>query len=251
MQELATPWTHWLWKSSPGGRALLADYFEAHGDEDYGGMTMSHIDGSHPFNLAFIVLLTSGPGQPNEFQGGVIEAEVLQHARTLGGSQPDDNAVPGVSPTWQETYAYAQRGQAIPVPYHDVKVSDEAKLTAMTDAYQAWRPGELSPDELPDVRDVFPDDVERQAELGFTTTPGLSGEEVLVQACAQCHNDRMDQTLSRASFHVDLPRLTRAQKEAAIARLNLPATDPSAMPPRRIRYLTDDAKKRLIRVLEK
>ena len=251
MQELSPPWTHWLWKSSNGGRALLADYYEAHEDESYGGMPADVIDGSHPGNLAMVVLLESGEVQPNEFYGGVIEGEVLLHAKALGGGQPQDNRVPGQSATWDAAYAKAQRGEAIPVPYHDVKVSDETKRRAMTEAYLAWRRGELEVGELPDIRDVFPDDAALQAEMGFTTAPGLSGEDVLVQACAQCHNDRLDQGISRAAFHVDLEKLTRGQKDAALARLKLPATDARAMPPRRTRYLSDEAKDRLMKVLAK
>jgi len=251
MQERLTPWTHWLFKSSPGGRALLADYFDAHGDESYGGMPANLIDGSHPGNLATVVTLGGGKDQPNEFEGGVIEAEVLQHARALGGDQPVDNSVPGESPTWDEAYAKAERGEVIPVPYHDVKVSDPVKLAAMTEAYLAWRRGELEPGEMPDIRDVFPDDLQRLSEMGFTTTPGLSGEEVLVQACAQCHNTRLDQTISRAGFHVGLSELTRGQKDKAIERLQLPGTDVHAMPPRRTRFLSREAREQLIQLLRK
>lgn len=249
MQELLTPWTHWLWKSSLGGRTLLVDYFDAHGDEVYGGMPADLIDGSHPGNLATVVTLAGGEEQPNAFQGGVIEAEVLLHARELGGDQPADNSVPGKSPTWEAAHRTAQRGEAIPVPYHDVKVSDPAKLTEMREAYLAWRRGELEPGELPDIRDVFPDDLQRLSEMGFTTTPGLTGQEVLVQACAQCHNGRLDQTLSRAGFQVELSKLTRAQKDTAIERLELPGTDLYAMPPRRLRFLSEQARERLIELL--
>jgi hypothetical protein len=251
MQERLTPWTHWLWKSSLGGRVLLADYFDAHGDEPYAGMPSASIDGSHPGNLAALLAFSGKHEQPNEFAGGVIEAEVLLHARELGGDQPHDNSVPGASPTWDAAYERALRGEAIPVPYHDVKVSDETKLAAMTEAYLAWRRGELEPGELPDIRDVYPDDPLRQAEMGFTTLPGLSGEEVLVQACSQCHNARLDPSISRAAFHTDLDSLARGQKDTAIERLKLPATDPKAMPPRRIRYLSDEARERLIELLER
>jgi hypothetical protein len=159
--------------------------------------------------------------------------------------------VPGQSPTWDEAYERALRGEAIPVPYHDVKVSDPAKLMAMTEAYLAWRRNELDPGELPDIRDVYPDDPVLLAEMGFTTLPGLSGEEVLVQACAQCHNARLDPSISRAAFHTDFESLARGQKDTAIARLRLPATDPKAMPPRRIRYLSDEAREALIELLER
>jgi hypothetical protein len=57
-------------------------------------------------------------------------------------------------------------------PYHDVKVSDPAKLARMTDAYRAYRRGELDRSLLPDIRDVLPDDPQRLAEMGLMTEPG-------------------------------------------------------------------------------
>lgn len=252
MQELFSPWTHWLWRSSLGGRALMEDYFAAHGDEIYGGMPAAQIDASHPGNLTTVVVFSGGGDeQPNAFEGGVIEAEVLLSARERGGMQPEDNAVPGESPTWRAIYERARAGEAIPVPYHDVKVTEAKKLAAMTEAYLAHRRGELAPGELPDIRDVFPDDPKRLAAMGFTTEPGLDGEGVLMQACAQCHNGRLDQSLSRASFDVDLGSLSRAEKDLAIERLRLPGSDPQAMPPRRVRFLSDEARERLIELLRK
>ena len=45
MQEIATPWTHWFFRSSEGGRALLADYLAAKGDETLAGMPAALIRG--------------------------------------------------------------------------------------------------------------------------------------------------------------------------------------------------------------
>jgi len=61
---------------------------------------------------------------------------------------------------------------------------------------------------------------------------------VVLQACGQCHNARLDQTLSRASFRADLDGMTRAAKDTAIARLKLPLRNPLAMPPPLLRVLT-------------
>ena len=99
------------------------------------------------------------------------------------------------------------------------------------------------------MRDVFPDDHALLAEMGMSTEPGLSGEAVLLQACAQCHNDRLDQELSRARFRADLQGLTRAEKELAIARLSLPPNDLLAMPPARFRVLSQEARARAIQAL--
>jgi hypothetical protein len=121
----------------------------------------------------------------------------------------------------------------------------------MTDAYQAYRRGDLDRSDLPDIRDVLPDDPQRLAEMGILTEPGLSGEEVLLQACSTCHNPRLDQDLSRARFRADLAGVSRAEKKLAIARLELPEDDPRAMPPPRLRKLTAEARKRAIEVLRR
>jgi hypothetical protein len=252
MQEFTTPWTHWLFKSTRGGRALLADYSAAHGDEVYGGMPPRLLERCHPGNAAMMVTL-SNPliQQPNVFVSEAIEDEVMKSAAMFGGNQPEDNSVPGDSPTWRRLYDSAERGEAIPPPYFDVKVTDPAKLSAMTEAYQAYRRGDLDQAALPDVRDVFPDDPATQAELGFSTRPGLPAERVLTQACTQCHNDRLDQSLSRARFNVDLSKVSRAERDMAIARLRLPASDAHAMPPRRLRTLSPQAVAGLVTLLER
>jgi mono/diheme cytochrome c family protein len=250
MQELTTPWTHWLFKSSRGGQALIADYTAAHGDEVYAGMPADRITASHPENLSMLVILDdlAGP-QPNEFDSTTIEGDVMQSASSLGCNQPEDNSVAGDSATWRRAYEATKRGDAIPVPYLDVKVTDAAKLAAMSQAYAAFRSGTLAAVDLPDIREVFPDDPLRLAEMGFASEPGLAAAQVLTQACAQCHNDRLDQALSRARFNVDLSRLSRVEKDLAIARLNLPASSLAAMPPRRVRTLGAEARTALIALL--
>jgi mono/diheme cytochrome c family protein len=251
MQELETPWTHWFFRSNEGGRALLADYFAARGDEPYAAMSADQIDNTHPGNLAMLAIFSGADEQPNQFESQLIEDEVRTSAAELGGAQPIDNSVPGESPTWHALYKSAQRGDAIAVPYHDVKVTDPDKLALMTAAYQAYRSGELPREELPDIRDVYPDDPERLAAMGMMTEPGADGETVLLQACSQCHNARLDQRLSRANFRADLEGMSRAAKNAAIERLKLPASDPRAMPPALLRTLTPEARQRAIEALQR
>jgi mono/diheme cytochrome c family protein len=79
----------------------------------------------------------------------------------------------------------------------------------------------------------------------------LSGEEVLIQACSQCHNERLNQQQSRARFRADLNGLSRAEKDAAIARLSLPPNSIHAMPPARLRVLSQEARERAIAALRK
>jgi mono/diheme cytochrome c family protein len=250
MQEFASPWSHWLFGSTDGGRALLEDYRAAKGDEGVGALPLDEIGTRSPGGLQLFV---SGRDhdQPNVFDSETIEREVAQSAAMSGGDQPRDNRVPGTSETWNALYARANRGEAIGVPYHDVKVTDPEKLVRMTDAYQAHRRGELPREALPDLRDIFPDDPARLAEIGIGTTPGASGEDVLMQACSLCHNDRLDQSVSRARFRADLRGLSRAEKDRAIERLMLPANDVRAMPPARLRVLTPAARASAIAALRK
>ena len=84
--------------------------------------------------------------------------------------------------------------------------------------------------------------------MGFTTEPGLDGEGVLRQACGQCHNGRLDPSLSRARFNVNA--LDAEQKGRALARILLPPESPDLMPPARFRTLTDEARTRLLEFLE-
>jgi mono/diheme cytochrome c family protein len=87
--------------------------------------------------------------------------------------------------------------------------------------------------------------------MGLGVEPDLDGKGVLLQACAQCHNDRLDQNLSRARFNTDLENLDRVEKDRAITRLRIPAGEPSAMPPAGFRELSDQARDRLIELLKR
>ena len=250
MQERTFPWTHWFSTGTDGGLTLLNDYFGAKEDEQLAGYTAEQIRSAHPDGIALLADF-HGSREPNEFHTTAIEREVRESAAARGGFQPADNSVPGESATWRSAYERSLRGEAIAVPYHDVKVTDLDKLARMTAAYRAYRAGELDPADLPDLRDVYPDDPEQLAHMGMMTEPGADGEQVLLQACGQCHNDRLDQSLSRANFRADLQGLSRAQKQVAIARLQLPDDHPLAMPPHRLRVLTKEARRRAIEALSR
>ena len=250
MQEFDDPWTHWFFNVTPGGKALVDDYTAARGDETIAGLLRQDIGGISPGGLETVV----GGGdhyQPNMFDSESIEREVKESAELQGGNQPFDNRIPGTSPTWQLAYEASKRGDFIPTPYHDVKVTDAVKLQRATEAYQAYRSGDLPREALPDIRDVFPDDHALLARMGMSTEPGLSGEEVLIQACSQCHNERLNQSLSRARFRPDIASLSRAEKDAAIARLMLPPNSVFAMPPARLRVLSREARERAIEALRR
>src|SRR5213075_105197 len=91
---------------------------------------------------------------------------------------------------------------AIPPPYHDVKVTDAAAVARAADAFAAFRAeenGVLDDGDL-DLRRVFSQDRDVLAGMSHRPKRGLDGRGILVHACAQCHNARLDQTLSRARF---------------------------------------------------
>jgi len=247
MQEIEDPWTHWLHGDRAGGSALLADYQAAHGeDEDYFGIPGSLIRASDGRAMEDLVAGQGFAQQPNVFDSPRIEREVSRSAR----NQPAVNVPRGESPTWQRLYDASVSGRFIPPPYHDVKVTDADKLAFATDAYRKVREGTKPASELPDIRRVFLD----AALEGMTMRPkaGASGQEILVQTCAQCHHPGLDSSLSRARFDVtQLATMPRAMKDAAIARLELPASDRRKMPPSLFRTLPDDARARAIAELRK
>ena len=237
MQELQDPWTHFFRNDTRGGRALLADYTAAHGTvEDYAGIPGPMIDSSDPALLEDLIRDNGFGNQPNEFISDVIENQVRQ---TPG--QPQVNDPPGSSLEWQRIYNNTVLGQFISVPYHDVKITDATKLANMTQAYQSFLNGTLAAANLPDIRDVLLDVGLR--DMGFKVMAGLDGQQIITQACSQCHNSALDQTISRARFNVDLNNmsdtqggvLTGAARDAeiavAIGRLRLTSEDVRKMPP--------------------
>lgn len=244
MQELLVPWTHWMTTVTPGGRALFDDFHAAHDeDETYAGIPGPDLTSSLPAALQAFVSVSGFATQPNQFNGITVENEVVGGNST----QPGNNDVPGVSAAWQQLYESFLSGNAIAVPYHDVKVTDSAKLTDMTAAYKAFTSGAI--DSLPDIRQVLRDD--RIYEIaGIGIDPKLRGAEIVTAACTQCHNSRLNQALSRARFNTDFSRfsdlkggtLTGADRDdelaRAIERVRLPASDIRRMPPQLLRDLT-------------
>jgi hypothetical protein len=237
MQELQDPWTHWFRGDRPGGVALLEDYLHAHGDqEDYFGIPGSLIQSADGRALEDFVTGQGFQNQPNGFDSKQIENEVKQSSK----AQPELNTPIGQSSTWQELYQASASGQFIPVPYHDVKVTDPDKLAFASDEYRKVVDGRSPASGLPDIRRVFLDAA--LPEMSMRPRVGASGKEILVQTCAQCHNSRLDPSISRAHFDVtQLDAMSAAAKAGAIARMKLPASSRQHMPPAMFRTLPDDA----------
>ncbi|HEY1098776.1 MAG TPA: hypothetical protein VGF99_07600, partial [Myxococcota bacterium] len=243
MQELNNPWTHWLASFNDGGRALYADYRAVHGGEQYGGIPGSIIGTSSPI-LVEALIRRSGSAEPFFFDSRIIEDEIVAN----NPAQPEDNSVVGVSPSWTPLYERAVAGLTIPPPFHDVKITDAAKLSSMTQAYRAVVAGTRN--DLPDIRDVFSDAaIEGMSVL---PKPGLDAKGIFAHACAQCHNSKLDQEQSRANFNAfDVDDLTEQQRDVIADRLLLPADNRFRMPPAQFRDLRDDDVQTLLDFLQR
>jgi hypothetical protein len=247
MRELEGPWTHFFMADigqdpgypEPNGVDLTRDYARAKGDEAYAAIPASLLRATAGVTLENFV-----GQQPLLFDSLAISNERWQYVD--GAYLPD----PRRSPTWDRAYAAFQRGEHLALPHYLPRPTDPNKQAQLTAAYQRFRNGELAADALPDLADIFPDDAELRAEIGLQTRPSASPAELLVQACGSCHNDVLDQTISRARFNIDLRRMDRAQLDLAVERLNAPHGAPGRMPPAESRQLDLSGQQRLIAYLQ-
>jgi len=242
MQEIEAPHTHWFSSATTGGQALLADFHAAHGSaEDYGPIPAAMIDKSDPALMAAFITTAGFGDQPNMFHSAAIEQEVAHSAP----GQPSVNIPMGGSSTWTNIYDTATSGRSIAAPYHDVKVTDPAKLADMTAAYQNVLAGGAL---TVDIRDVFYDD--GLADMGFAPQPTWDGRALLVQQCEQCHHSDLDPTITRDHFLVDkLDQMSREEKDVAIARLLTSTQTRLTMPPPLFRTVTGAQRQLMIEVL--
>lgn len=229
MQELALPWEHWF-----RGGPNVQLFERAHANETtYGGRLISDELGASPGSLEQFVLDHGYGPQPNAFDTSTIEGE-------LAGS--------GTSATWQGLYENAITGQAIPPPYYGPDQTDPTRVAAFVDTYLAVSSGAAPASSLPETRSLFLDAV--LPLMSIRPAAGLDGRGTLIHVCSQCHNSRLDQSLSRARFNVmTLDTMSRQEKNLAITRLQLPDDDPGKMPPPRFRTLSSDELGRVIDTL--
>ncbi|HEX5658312.1 MAG TPA: hypothetical protein VFX59_14015 [Polyangiales bacterium] len=251
MRELEFPWTHFFELDDPSysagalpgvrGLDLVRDYNRAKGDEPYAGLAAYTL--RHTFGVLLQNLVARD--QPLLFDAPKIEEERWPF-NEQDGTYP---AAPGASASWEAAYEAFKRGEQLAMPHFDPRPTDAVKQAALTAAYQRFRNGELRADELPDLSDIFPDDPMERARIGLQNEPGATPAQALVQVCAGCHNDVLDQTISRARFNVALARMSAAELEVAIDRLQRDPQAPGAMPPPESRHLDPDARARLITYL--
>jgi hypothetical protein len=248
MRELQSPWTHFFTginsdtdpkylTSGIDGSMLTAQFQKAKGAEPYAGLAFESLQRT----IGFVLQLSVDATQPLLFDAPTIMNERFPY--TEGADWPGP---PQRSATWDAEYAAFKRGEHLALPYFDAVVTDPDKLSRLTDAYQNFLAEKLSPADLPDLSDIFPDDATTRAEIGLQTEPGATPAEALIQACGNCHNDVLDQTISRARFNVAVSRLDHAELEIALDRLTLPDGDPRKMPPAESRQLDSVGRDRLV-----
>jgi hypothetical protein len=250
MRELDGPWTHFFMPDKgsssapePSGVDVLRAYYRAKGNERYGNVPWSAIRATIGATLQNV----AGRPQPVLFDGDAIMNERWPYDKDLEAFP----MTPTPSPTWYREYAAFKRGEHLALPYFAPFPSDPDKLARMTDRYRAFASGQISAEELPDLSEVYPDDPQVCAEIGFQTEPHASPAEALVQACGSCHNDQLDQTISRARFNIDLSRMERSELALAAERVSLPIDDPLHMPPRDFRQLDPAARAPLVEYLKR
>jgi hypothetical protein len=152
----------------------------------------------------------------------------------------------GRSPTWDRAYEGFKLGEHLALPYYDPNPTDPGKLAALTTAYRSYLAGSTTAAELPDLADIFPDDPHVRAEIGLQTEPDATPAETLIQACCPCHNDVLDQSISRAKFNVALSRLDPSELASAADRIGRAGAVAGAMPPPDARQLDPAMRQRLI-----
>ncbi|MDD9944895.1 MAG: hypothetical protein OXU20_27885, partial [Myxococcales bacterium] len=249
MRELEAPWTHFF--SAPAdaegtppavtGEDLADDYVAAHGSEVYAGVPPQLLLSTVGFFLEDAV----PRAQPLLFDAPRIEDE--RWPLGPSGTYPDE---PVRSPTWDRAYEAFGRGEQLALPHYEVRPTDPSKQARLTEAYRAYRDGTLPASELPDLSDIFPDDPVVRAELGLQTEPGTAPADALIQACGTCHNDVLDQSISRARFNIDLARMSKRERAIAIERLQLSPDREGVMPPGEARQLDRRTATSLIEYLQ-
>lgn len=247
MRELSSPWTHFLQPvypqlpddSRPGvrGADLMRDYVAAKADEPYGGFYFSALSPIAPFVLESIV----GVDQPLLFDAPKIDNERWPLDPDTGYPKQ-----PQPSPSWEAAYEAFKRGEQLALPYVEPRAVDVDKQAALSAAYVGHQAGSARAPGLPELSDIFPDDPLVRARIGLQTEPGSDAVEVMIQACGPCHNDVLDQSISRARFNIDLWGLRPDALAVAIERIERGPMEPGVMPPPEARQLDAEGRRRLL-----
>lgn len=221
MQELSSPWTHWLQRGT-ASEVLLDEFLAAHVGEPYAGIPAARIETSNPGGLEFFLRQKEHGDQPNEYPSAQIEGEGPR------------------GPAWQSLHAAAVAGEAISPPYWAVSPFDPAKVADAAERYRGVQAGTRPASDMPDLTDLFLESA--YPDLGFTAAvEATTGTAIVRHRCGTCHNGKFP-GISRNNFDVnDFPdALAPEMKERVRERLRLPATSRLRMPPLLFSELTEE-----------
>lgn len=242
MQELESPWLHWFpqrfVQRTRSDSVLSAQFMDVHATEaQYGGIPISVIQTS----------IDAGSGAQLE---AALRSEGFGQQPNAFDPRIEKEAMNGESPIWQAQFEVARRGEAIAVPYPLVDVTDMSKRTAAARSYVGVVVEGAPRESLLDVRDVLSDDA--LEKLSILPAAGNDGRSILLQMCSRCHDGRAGPELSRSNFNVrELERMSRLEKDTAIARILEPDDSPLKMPPWRSGRLNPVAQGLVIEALSR
>jgi cytochrome c553 len=206
MMQQRPPWTHFF-RDKEAGALLLDRYFTAHPREErYGTIPEGLVE-----HEGFLV-------QPAE-----LPTRDLARAE-MRRSDPHEVR------RYRELQALARAGDLPPIPDARAVFFDTVRADRLAKDYRARakdpRAPVLEPAELHDARALVA--TRRRG------APDASGDELLLAACARCHNDRLDPNLSRARFDATaLDAMPDAELALAVERLAEEPTSALVMPPPR------------------
>ena len=260
MFQLNSMWMHWLydnehfynWTENPTGMGpfhlMLQQYVAAHATNDepygetYGGIPRGAAYASRPKALEELI-------EANGFGNGFDTTAYESNGSETG--LLEDNRARGMflSYLWEEMYELSVQGRMIAPPARGQAPFDAVKLQTAIDGYAAYRNQGAA---FPDLADVF--DEEHLDYFGLRVQAGLSAPEILVQACNQCHHGELNQQISRAAFQIGpmgggdpssalgdhFSLLSVERLERVKERINLPPDHLEAMPPERLRLLSEE-----------
>ena len=283
MQEVANSWTHWFptrpppppppgggggWGSPSGGSGEtdgVPPFSDGHGtassaelwdlftrmhsaDENYGGVPIAEISDSEagPDMESFVAnYLMSRQNLPESlaFPMEGVEASSDYFCNS------SDMELDGASSSWSVQYARALEGNREPPPSPRIDISFEPTREAAIQSYIDVMSGAKDPSEIVDPTAVMSTSV--LTELSIAPRSDASAQEILTHMCARCHNDSLDQTITRSNFNaMALTTLSEEDKDLIADRLDRDHTDAKLMPPSRFATMPDWAKDRVLQWLD-
>lgn len=231
MPELNNPWDHWFRNNRT--QQFIDRFNTAHeGDTQYCGIPIESIQDSDPAELEDTI---------EQMQGGNNGGPFLFDSGDIANANVQE---------WQNIFQQYLNGEVQAVPNPEQSIMSAQQIQMATASYQAHL---ADPNvELIDFR-VFRTP-EAAINTGHSFAAGSSGEDLLRQACAICHNEapsadelaNLDKA-ARKRFYV--ANLNDAAINLAISRIILQEDALKLMPPKAKAKLSQEQKQTLINYL--